>query len=54
MSVALILTEQYYSGKMQVFLQVALWLVVQADFYTKNIDMSQKSWLTIGTAMLRL
>lgn len=53
-SVALILTELYYSGKMQVFLHVAVWLIVQADLYTKNVDMSQNSWLTVGTAMLEL
>jgi hypothetical protein len=38
--------------KMQVFLHVAIWLIAQADFDKKNVDISWNSWPTIGTAML--
>jgi hypothetical protein len=37
---------------MQVFVHVAIWLIVQADFDTKNVDISWNSWPTIDTAML--
>jgi len=39
---------------MQVFLHVAIWLIVQADFDTKKVDISWNSWTIIGTAKLGL
>jgi hypothetical protein len=37
---------------MQVFLHVAIWLIVPADFDTKKVDISWNSWKIIGTAKL--
>jgi hypothetical protein len=38
--------------KFQVFLHVSVWLIVQADFDTKKVDISWNNWPTIGTATL--
>jgi hypothetical protein len=39
---------------MQVILHVAVWLIVQANFDTKKVDISRNSWQTIGAITLEL